>query len=344
MADFNPNLQTNLKHELAQGANVGDRRTFNGATYRWDGNSWTQSGGEGYTSSSGGGISMDDIINQAITRYREANKPAVESLQAGIPETQAKYAQLRTQGQARIEPLKARYNNLLGEVKNYYLGQEQQQTKVTAAEMAKRGILPSSTLSQQEIASAVRPITSEAAYKTTDLGYQREDAIKQIEDYVASLGPQEVEELRLARNAIAQLQSGAANSGISTGIDIYKQRIAEEQQARAERMEKERLAKQNELLSSLFGGQTTQATSTGQTNTTPQNQAAQSISNLVYGGQSFPTLKNISSTGFSSGLQSKPKTTASSAGGGGGGGSWGSSKQTSILDTYLNPIKKLFGF
>lgn len=336
---FNPNLQTNLRSELAQGANVGDIREG----YRWDGVTWTkEGGGSSYSSGGASSINMDDIINQSIKRYQEANQPAVASLEAGIPETQTKYSQLRTQQQGRIDPLKDRYTNLINEVKNYGQIQEQRQTQTTQAELAKRGILNSSGLAQQELTNALQPITSSTSYKVQDLGYQQEDAIKQIEDYIANLTPQETEELRLARNAIAQLQSGAASSGISTGIDVYKQKVAEQQAAEERKMEEERVKRQNELLQSLFGtGSTTQTKTTQPTTTTPIN--TQTASNLVYGGQSTP-IKTISSSGFSSGLSSTPKKTTS-AGGGGGGSSWGgTTKSSSILDFILNPVKKLFGF
>jgi len=227
---IDPNKQTSLRNELAQGANVGDMaRDASGTLYRWSGVGWDREGGSGIS----GGGSIDDIINRSIERYQEANKPAVQSLEAGIPETQAKYAQLTTQAEARKDPLIARYENLINEVKNYGQIQEQRQTKVTSAELAKRGLLPSSTLAQQEITDAVNPITSTTSNQVTGLGLERETAIKDLEDYIANLGPKETEELRLARNAIAQLQSGAANQGITMGVDLYKQSVAEQQAAQA---------------------------------------------------------------------------------------------------------------
>lgn len=285
---FNPNLQTSLRSELAQGANVGDIREG----YRWDGVSWSkEGGGSSYSSGNSSGINMDDIINQSIKRYQEANQPAVQSLEAGIPETQTKYSQLRTQQQGRIDPLKERYTNLINEVKNYGLVKEQRQTQNTQAEMARRGILNSSGLAQQELTNALQPITSETSYKVQDLGYQQEDAIKEIENYIANLTPQETEELRLARNAIAQLQSGAANSGISTGIDVYKQKIAEQQQAETTRLEQERQKRQTELLSSLFATNESGSSATTNTMQSPSQEEYRQASGMT---QATPATKSYS--------------------------------------------------
>jgi len=225
----------------SMGANISDSQAGSILKSAWDQGQWGADAGKvksllsGYSSSSSSSsnyqptnVNKDDIINDAIKRYQEANKPAVASLQAGIPETQAKYAQMGQQAQARIDPLKARYENLINEIKYTGQVQEQRQTKVTSAELAKRGLLPSSTLAQQEITDVLQPITQQTGYQVSNMGLQQEDAIRDIEDYIASLGPKETEELRLARNAIAQLQSGAANSGITTGVSMYQQAVADE--------------------------------------------------------------------------------------------------------------------
>lgn len=161
---------------------------------------------------------FQDSIKQAIEMNKQAIQPAVQSLEASIPETSASFQRQREQTQGEIEPLKQRYQNLLSEVTGKAKASEEGQTRVTSGELAKRGIVGSSTLAQQEIQNAVEPIRSQARTAFTNIGLEQEQGIKQLMNTIANLTGQETEATRAVRNAIAQLQSGAGQAGVSQGI------------------------------------------------------------------------------------------------------------------------------
>lgn len=175
--------------------------------------------------SGGGGIDPNATIEAAIKRMQEANAPAVSSLQASIPETQQKYEQTRTQLEAKSGSLEQRYTNLLDSIKSQHTQSANKQTTITANELGKRGIVGSSTLADQEIQNAVEPVNQYYTGLTKETGLAREDALTGIRDQVANLTTAETGDIRAIQNAIAQLQSGAATSGINLGQNLYSTQV-----------------------------------------------------------------------------------------------------------------------
>lgn len=172
---------------------------------------------EYYRSDTGGANNSGNTIQRAIQLQQEANKPAIQSLQASIPEVQKSITTRQEQLKAEADPLKQRYQSLLSEIKGSQKTAENRQTVVTSNELGKRGILGSSTLAGQELTNALNPITAQytGLYKTTAL--DQEKALKDLQDEITNLGLTGVEKQRAIANAIAQLQAGAASAGITQG-------------------------------------------------------------------------------------------------------------------------------
>lgn len=215
----------------------------------------------GGSSSSGGGMSSinpQDAINASIKALQEANKPAVESLQASIPETSAKYAQTRQQLQASQAPLEQRYQSLLDSIKGNQTTAENRQTVTTNNELGKRGISGSSGVAQQEMTNALNPITQQYAGLAKDTGLAREDSLKALQDQIANLTPQETADNRAIQNMIAQLSSGAGSQGLSAGLNLYSTQLASQQQAqqRADQQRQQEIA--NQLAQAQLANQTKQ--------------------------------------------------------------------------------------
>lgn len=230
---INPNLQTNLRDQLAQGANVGDiAQGTDGGKYRWSGVRWerehtSQPSFSNQVSSVSRPqpvqTSFEDIVKRTQELARKAAKPFISSLQASIPETSKKFATEKARLQGQIDPLKERFKNLLDEIKGQGQKQETAQTRVTAQELGKRGLLSSSTLAQQELVNAVQPIQEQTQRLTKETGLAQEQGIKAIQDQVSGLLPQETEALRNIKNAIAQLQSQGLTNATSTALQILSQ-------------------------------------------------------------------------------------------------------------------------
>lgn len=194
---------------------------------------------------------FSSAVKEAIKMNQEAARPAVESLQASIPEVQQKFATTKQQIESSIEPLKQRYQNLLEDIKGQSKVREEAQTRVTSGELAKRGIVGSSTLAQQEIQNAVDPIRSATQTATKEVGLTQEEALNNLSNLIANLSGQETEATRAIRNAIAQLQAGAGQTGITQALQqgqfsqsqaqaaaqlAESQRQFEEQQAQASKI------------------------------------------------------------------------------------------------------------
>jgi len=180
-------------------------------------------------------------IDAAIKRMQEANRPAVESLQASIPEVQSKYATTRQQLQAREPSLQERYKNLINDIRGRGEADVNAQTRITSSELGKRGLTSDSTLAQQELQDAVSPLRQKYTSLEKDAALSQEDELRNLRDAITNLTPMETADMRSIQNAIAQLQSGAASQGVGQGLNLYQmdlqrqmqeRQFAEEQKAR----------------------------------------------------------------------------------------------------------------
>ena len=210
------------------------------------------SGGGATSVTSGSTFNFEDTIKKALEMQKQAVQPAIQSLQAGIPEIQQRFAQTTQQVQAEIDPLKQRYESLLEEVRQRGTQQEQAQTKVTSQELGKRGLVGSSTLAQQEIQNAVLPIQQATTGTIKDVTLSREEGIRNLQNILSNLPQQETESIRAVQKAIAQLQSEAAQTGIGQGIQVgqfgAQQQLAQQQLAASQaQAQAQQLAQQQQL-------------------------------------------------------------------------------------------------
>ena len=199
---------------------------------------------------SGGGSSFGDFSNtiqKAIELNRKAAQPAISSLQASIPEVQQKFATQKTQLEGQKTPLKERYANLLADIKGQGKISEEAQTRITSGELGKRGIVGSSTLAGQEIQRAVEPIRAGLRTATKEIGLGQEEGLRGIENAITNLTGLEVDQVRAVTNAIAQLQSGAGQAGVTQGLATESFNQAQQQaqaQAVKDKAERDRLFSQ----------------------------------------------------------------------------------------------------
>ena len=205
------------------------------------------------SSSSGGGSSFNpqDSIRMAIDALKEANKPAIESLQASIPEVQSKYQQTRQQLQGQQAPMEQRYQQLLDSIKGNQQVAENRQTVTTNNELGKRGITGSSGIAQQEMTNALNPITQQYTGLANETGMARESSLKGLQDQIANLTPQEQSDQRAIQNMIGQLSSGAGQAGLSAGMNLYSTQLQNQYQ----QQQLSEQQKQNEIANKLAQAQ-----------------------------------------------------------------------------------------
>lgn len=170
-------------------------------------------------------LTQQGLIDRNTGRYMKAIDPAVKSYEASIPETQQIFQTERTRLSGESGRLQDRYKALIDDIKRNQGVAETRQTTATNAELARRGITNSSGVYGQEMTQSLNPITESYSSQLRQTGLDSEDAIAKIQGLIAGLSGQETQAVRDARNAIAQLQAGAGQSGIAQGFAQFQQNI-----------------------------------------------------------------------------------------------------------------------
>ena len=173
--------------------------------------------------SSGSNASWQDTVQQAIDAYKKANEPAVSTYQSESPGIQSNYEAQKANVTAQGQTLNDRYDALLKSLDTSKTKDVSAQTVITNNELGKRGLLPSSTLAQQEVTNAITPITDKYTGLTTTAALDQTTGQQSIQQLLNQLTSGETTDVNAVNNAIAQLQSGAASSGITTGSNVYSQ-------------------------------------------------------------------------------------------------------------------------
>ena len=172
------------------------------------------------------GTSTTDLVSLARQLQglrEEANRPAVSSLEASIPETQTRYAAEQTRLTGEKQPLKDRYQGILDEITRRENVDVSAQQQVTSREFGRRGIPLSSGLFDVELQKGVSPIRQFYTGQTTQTGLERETGVRKIDELIANVTGQGIESVRTIRNAMAQLQSGAGQEAISGALSLHSQ-------------------------------------------------------------------------------------------------------------------------
>ena len=180
-----------------------------------------------FSGPSAGAPDFESTVRRSLELQKEATAPAVQSLQASVPETRAAFQTRREQLEAKRSPLQTRFDNLMSDIKGRQTQEETAATRVTSRELGRRGITGSSGVAERELAGAVSPIRERFAGLARDIGLGREEALQGLEEQITGLVPAETQAVRAITNAIAQLQAGGAQAGIQTALD--RMRLAQQQ-------------------------------------------------------------------------------------------------------------------
>lgn len=194
----------------------------------------------------GGGPSIDPIAEarKLLEFQREANLPAIASLQAQKQETAQRFETEGTRLEGQREPLKQRYQGILDELTRRETVDVSAQERVKSREFGRRGIPLSSGLFDVERQEAVSPIRQFYTGQTKETSLAREQGLGNIEALIASLPQQSQAMQREISNAIGALQSGDPNAALQGAITLknlaQQQAQFEQQQALArEQMEQD---------------------------------------------------------------------------------------------------------
>jgi hypothetical protein len=200
--------------------------SYGGATWKGNpGTGWTQEGGG---SSSGSAPDYASMMNM----YKEANAPVVASLQASIPEQQAKTAQTGQYLQSKVGNLDDRYKNLLADIKGNQADEMGRTETNTSQELGRRGISAESGLFGQTMNKALSPVERYYTGQLNTAKTGNEDALATLMNLIQGNTQSGIESTRAVQNAIAQLQAGGNQSGITSALSLFN---TQQSQAEAQR-------------------------------------------------------------------------------------------------------------
>ena len=239
------------------------------------------------------------MAQDIIGLQQKANQPAIQALQATIPTTEQSFAQKSTQLTGEIDPLKQRYQSLLDEITRRETAETSAATRAGSREFAGRGLLPSGGGFEQYLGERVSPISQFYTGQTRETGLAREDTLRSIANAIANVPIEKQQSLDAIANAIAQLQSGAASSGIGNALTLYQAQQSNVAQEALRKLQERELALKENAPFTLSEGTTIYDPKTGKAiYTAPKTykpeegtsgMTAQDFLNLFSGGAKAPS-------------------------------------------------------
>jgi hypothetical protein len=211
-------------------------------------------GGSSQSSSSSSAPQTDyaAIARQQLQLQQEANKPAIESLQASIPEIQTATKAAQSTLEASKTPLQARYQSIIDQLKGRETTETAQVSTNLSQEYGKRGILPSSGMFQQDLAGKTSQISQNYGGAIKDVGLSQEQDLMDIANKIAQLPLDETEKTRAVQNAIAQLQAGASSTAITQALQQYQFGQQQSQQSAQFNTQEDRLKAAQDLANKIY--------------------------------------------------------------------------------------------
>lgn len=164
----------------------------------------------------------EKIAQKQRAMAMEAIKPAVDSLNAGLPEVANRFDTARGQAEAARNPLLERYENLITDLKSSTQGMIADTEGVWNREAAKRGLSGSSTFTQEERLRRTQPIQQAGDAGVRDVALDRENKVRELDDLIANLSLEQVAAERDIRNTIANLQATAGTGALDRALQQYQ--------------------------------------------------------------------------------------------------------------------------
>lgn len=162
------------------------------------------------------------IAKQMQQMQQEASKPAIESMRATIPTTEAAFAERGRQLTAEKEPLKERYQALIADLGRRETREIEETGGRLSREYGKRGIPLSSGAYEQALEQAYRPTREFYAGQIKETGLSQEEALRDLSNLIANLPIEKQQSLDEINKAIAQIQSGGASDAITNALSLYQ--------------------------------------------------------------------------------------------------------------------------
>jgi hypothetical protein len=160
----------------------------------------------------------DYNLKAATDAQNKAIQPAINSLQASIPETQNLYKSQEDYLKSQQAPLQQRYQNLLDSLTNKENVAKGEINTATSREFGKRGVPLSSGVYDQALLEKYQPTEQYYAGLQKETGLAREQDLMKLAYEISQVPIQQQQALRDIYNSIATVQTGAGKDAISNSI------------------------------------------------------------------------------------------------------------------------------
>lgn len=155
--------------------------------------------------------------------FNQSYSPIEQALQKSRQATEASFGTQEKYLKAQQEPMKARYESLLGTLKGSQQTAEKRQSIATTSELGRRGISMDSGVAQQQLAEQLNPITESYAGESTRLGLQRESDLLNLASLIAQLPTQRASALSNLDLGIAQGRAGNIQNALALAQGLTTQ-------------------------------------------------------------------------------------------------------------------------
>ena len=177
-------------------------------------------------------LSLNQPLDPAGNMYRDitspfsrttATAPAEKALAASKPITEQAYAERGRQLEAEKAPLNERYQGLIAELTRRETKETGATSTALAREYGKRGVPLSSGAYEQDLLGKTGDISQFYAGQQKEVGFEREDKLRDIGNLLANLPTERARELNLIDQKIGELKAQGANQQMQMALEMFRQ-------------------------------------------------------------------------------------------------------------------------
>lgn len=176
-----------------------------------------------YTIVAGAGQPTEYLFRNSGFTQTSPYKAAEDALSASKPITEQAYAERGRQLEGEKQPLTDRYQSIIDELKGRETKETGQVSTALAREYGKRGVPLSSGAYEQDLGGKTRDISQFYGAQQKDVGFEREDKLRQISNLLADLPIERARELNLIDQKIGELKATGANQQLQMRLEMYRQ-------------------------------------------------------------------------------------------------------------------------
>lgn len=164
---------------------------------------------------------FSDILKQTQSLISSQLQPITQQLESIKPIISQAYQQKQKTIEGQKASLTDRYKNLLDQITGRRTEDVTSTTRMTADELAKRGITSDSTVSQQEMKRAIDPVQKYYDTQLKEVELTKADELRTLEDQIANIPiEQQLAEADVLKE-IASIMAGGVNQATNLGSGLF---------------------------------------------------------------------------------------------------------------------------